>query len=479
MITMAQNAPQNDLDEDQIEQFAKMAAQQAPLPAGIPRMAAPVDPHATLTTPLGPPTPKVTGMAAASPDAAPSKMSLLKPQEDRMSQKLMADYKKDADPYGSPDNHPGLGGKILHGLSVFGNTLGDIVAPNLTSRIPGSNLHREVEEEGLQKNLQNLSKDESTESLQGAQAGNQTAEAGKSTEETKEMPGKAADEHALSGAQTGNLESQARDRDAAAANPSLATAYAHAVNQAIKEGRDPAQDPIVGHLSDAIVGLQPKQNAPAEAPKTITAIPAGQTKPHELAWDAKTGKYDLDQGEHYEKPITVNVGQERAAKNDVLKAYQPTLDSAERMNVMTDNAEKALKDHDQQAMLSLLTNHLGMTAGLQKGMRINQAMINEAAQSQPWLAGIKAKFDKDGYLSGVNLSPGQVHSMVDLARSRYGEDAKKSRATARYLGSQDDGPARMPGKATMNYYIHLAGGDPSKAKQLAGDDGWSVNNAAK
>ena len=141
---------------------------------------------------------------------------------------------------------------------------------------------------------------------------------------------------------------------------------------------------------------------------------------------------------------------------------------------MTESYEKAIKDHDQQAMLNLLANHLGMTMGLQKGVRMTKDIIQEAQQSQPWLQGVQAKFDKDGYLSGVNLSPNQMRQMVELGKSRYAEDTKKARSTAQYLGSNDDGPDRVPGRSTINFYIAKAGGDPAKAKKLATDDGWTV-----
>jgi len=156
------------------------------------------------------------------------------------------------------------------------------------------------------------------------------------------------------------------------------------------------------------------------------------------------------------------------------KAYEPAMDSAERFNVMADNYTKGVKGNDQQAMLSLLANHLGMTMSLQKGARLNQAIIREAQQSRPWLQGIKAQFDKDGYLTGVTLSPQQMRQMVDLARERYGEDVRKATSEANYLGVQGAGPEREPGEATIGYYTALAGGDPAKAKALAQADGWTI-----
>jgi hypothetical protein len=112
-------------------------------------------------------------------------------------------------------------------------------------------------------------------------------------------------------------------------------------------------------------------------------------------------------GGHAPKPVT-----------DAFSTYNV---SAERLNVMSDALPDALKG-DQQAMLNLLSNHLGMTMGLQKGARMNQALIEEAMKSAPWLQGMQAKFDGRGYLSGVTLTPQQMQSMVKLAQDRANQD---------------------------------------------------------
>lgn len=116
------------------------------------------------------------------------------------------------------------------------------------------------------------------------------------------------------------------------------------------------------------------------------------------------------------------------------KVWQPAQASAERLQIMRQNYQDATQNHDQQAMLSLLSNHLGMTMGLQKGARLNQAIIAEAQQSRPWLQGIKAKFDKDGYLTGVTLSPEQMRQMVSLGEDRYRADVYSARSTTQSLG---------------------------------------------
>ena len=52
-------------------------------------------------------------------------------------------------PWGDPISaHPGVLGKILHGLSVAGNIAGDIVAPGTMANIPGTQLHNEIERAG-------------------------------------------------------------------------------------------------------------------------------------------------------------------------------------------------------------------------------------------------------------------------------------------------------------------------------------------
>jgi hypothetical protein len=116
-----------------------------------------------------------------------------------------------------------------------------------------------------------------------------------------------------------------------------------------------------------------------------------------------------------------------------LKIFQPALDSEERLKVMRQNYRDGLGG-DQQAMLSLLANHLGMTMGLQKGVRLNQALINEAQQSDPLLRRLKARFDKDGYLTGVTLTPEQMRSMVGLGEGRFRADVSKSRRSASMVG---------------------------------------------
>jgi len=90
------------------------------------------------------------------------------------------------------------------------------------------------------------------------------------------------------------------------------------------------------------------------------------------------------------------------------------------MHANIEDVRRALKEGrtDQQAMLSLLFNHIGMTSGAQRGTRITQTMINEAEQSVGAIAGLEARVGQnleEVILRGIVLTPQQMESMVNLA----------------------------------------------------------------
>lgn len=399
--------------------------------------------------PSSKPAPKVNLAKFNPATASPQELA-----ENPLVSRLRSDETKDLHPWGTPENHPGFLGKLGHALSWATG------GPN----------RRMAEEMGLQKSLQNLL---------GEQAKNEEENAitGKTKEETAEMPAQSASEKGLRGAQKANLESETRDRDAnAAMGPSLIMGHAHAVNQAIAAGRDPAQDPIVLQYEDAIQRIQ---KDPAATKGIVTDLKRGGTE-HNVLVNPATGQEIRDLGEKGEKApmVRIETPHERfGEKQSLLKLYEPAQDSAERFNVMAKNYEEAIRNHDQQAMLSLLANHLGMTMGLQKGARMTRDIIREAEQSRPWLQGMGAKFDKDGYLTGVTLTPQQMRQMVNLGRERFKEDMVKANNEAGYMGATEEGPARTPSISVKNHYLGLANGDKNKALQLMAEDGWTVPNA--
>ena len=107
-----------------------------------------------------------------------------------------------------------------------------------------------------------------------------------------------------------------------------------------------------------------------------------------------------------------------------------------RYRSMAGSLPKA-KAGDQQAMLNLLTNHIGMTLGMQKGARITKDILHEAQASTPWLQGLEAKFDSQGYLSGVVLTPQQMDQMMGLAVSQRSNAWAQAIESARQAGVAD------------------------------------------
>jgi hypothetical protein len=113
----------------------------------------------------------------------------------------------------------------------------------------------------------------------------------------------------------------------------------------------------------------------------------------------------------------------KAAKK-ILNTSKSDLDAAlVRQDTMHKNLKAALNG-DQQAMLSLVANHIGMTLGAQKGARITRAVWDEAASSTTWWDKKMSEFfhtdpttgDKvfDGWKRGITLAPEQMHQMVQL-----------------------------------------------------------------
>jgi hypothetical protein len=160
-----------------------------------------------------------------------------------------------------------------------------------------------------------------------------------------------------------------------------------------------------------------------------------------------------------------------AAKKEVTKAKSDYDAAIDRQTTMHKNLEAAKKG-DQQAMLSLVANHIGMTLGAQKGARITRAVWDEATSSAPWMAKLEAKFDNRGYLSGVTLTPDQMRQMVDLADEKTGilkehvdrvQDEYSSELGAKSRGRTVSAPpnGKGPKAGDIEDGYKFKGGDPA------------------
>ena len=169
------------------------------------------------------------GPVAPAPDADP--MQII---QQHQLQRLQKDYTKDENPYGSPQNHPGFLGKLAHGLNVA----------------TGGINRRTDEEQGIEKELSGTVGDVAANREKNATSGHLEAE-------TPEVAPNAESERNARDVGTATAQ-QALDM-----GPSLIVGHAHAVNQAIAAGRNPADDPIVQQYEDAIQSTQRAQASKA------------------------------------------------------------------------------------------------------------------------------------------------------------------------------------------------------------------------
>lgn len=96
------------------------------------------------------------------------------------------------------------------------------------------------------------------------------------------------------------------------------------------------------------------------------------------------------------------------------------------LNLMQQNYAEALKGN-QQAQVSMLMQHIGMTAGTVPGARQSRANIEEAEESTPWIAHYINKWFHqdangdyvfDGPKGGINLTKPQMEQMLSLGKER-------------------------------------------------------------
>src|ERR1700689_77292 len=79
-----------------------------------------------------------------APQSQPQKPPPMVGSSEDYGNQIQAMRDKQNDPWGSPDNHPGVLGKIGHVLGRVGNIAGDIVAPATMSLIPGTDLNNNI-----------------------------------------------------------------------------------------------------------------------------------------------------------------------------------------------------------------------------------------------------------------------------------------------------------------------------------------------
>ena len=441
---------------DQMAQSIQMAQMAPP---------APVDPHAALTAPIGPAPPEpppmmAGGEKAAAPkkaEAAPAKMSPLANQQEHINKNLMADYQKDADPYGSPDNHPGFFGKLLHGLS----------------HATGGDTRRQWEEQGLEGRLQNIAKEESTEGLQGAQAGEQGALEKQHEAETPEVAPNAESHRTLEQSEVTEHNAQA----AALLHPQAKTAFEAWQQQ------NPGK-PIEEWLKEQAANKNVRPDTPEQQyiDEYQQAHPGGTIAQAERAYTLDTQRPNqispvlmfAPQPGGGTKAIPVGPGstvpqgaQTAAGVNAVSTPTAATRTMGEMAATVQPQMDNVINEVQQ------LAGSLGPSVG-----RWNQLMVNKGGTDFPEFAGLDTDLDLlssaivrthfgarggQGYREELRKQFGEAQSPEDLInRIQHAEGWIKGYAAAAGKGNKDGGGVQpKEGETKVNSagdHIKFSGG---------------------
>ena len=178
-------------------------------------------------------------------------------------------------------------------------------------------------------------------------------------------------------------------------------------------------DKDTGQITDTRSGKRWSEGDPNQ-PKDVAEMFKGA----ERIRDERTAEEDKKYNQQLSKMLVglnyaIEKGEIAPAQREVGRLEGLYDDASIRMKSMDSNLPKALNG-DQQAMVGILSDHVGMTLGLQKNARITRAYLDEAKASAPWLQSVEAKFSPEGYLTGVTLTPEQMRQMVDMGHSKLG-----------------------------------------------------------
>lgn len=378
-------------------------------------------------------------------------------------------------PWGTANNHPGTFGKIAHVLSTAGQIAGDIFAPSVMALAPGTNLNRDIQGGHLAHEL-NAEQEEESQN-QGRDASTQATNLANANEPTK--------------AKLGNELTQSEiDKNNTPPPVNLNQAYGVAVQRAINAGRDPHTDPVVQQLEDAIVGVQPGQNKPEGAPKTIDVVPPGSKNPHTMGYDPATKKFDIDEGEHYEKPTVVNVNAGNAALDRETKQYgtpyQKGVDSANAQLEKIADARAMINGNAEAQGLGIPKVLTALVGGQGTGVRITQAELQSIAHArglQGDVEGTLSKLAGKGALSHDQQR--QLTQIMDDVKARIeqkqaihsGALDAISGASSREQIIQADKDARKKLSDLETGGASPAGGTPSGAMMFARDPSGKLHQA--
>lgn len=190
-----------------------------------------------------------------------------------------------------------------------------------------------------------------------------------------------------------------------------------------------------GIVTDPNDGKQYMESNIKTAPPAIRAFYEANKKYEEDKEERaaeKTAHHDVQQLKMVLAGVQASAdkGDYRQASKDLNDAKKTHRDAVQRVRTMDDNLKDFEKTGNQQAALSIVANHIGMTLGAQRGARITRAVWEEAINSTTWAGKEAAKWFHedvngdmifDGFKSGVTLTKEQAEQMVHLAHQKEGQ----------------------------------------------------------
>lgn len=370
--------------------------------------------------------------------SAPKKSVIFAPtpqyqEQQHLGDALTRDYQKDAHPFGSPDNHPGVFGKILHGLNYA----------------TGGTNRRAWEEQGLEKRLNDLVAEKARNDYENA-------EIGKTKEETAEMPAESAARE--------RLENAEANKDT---NPTEPVHYLE-TDQGFF-----SYDPASKQLTPLTVGgkpLMPFQKPTAPKGAHFIQREVGG-KPHTIAVDDTTGEDIKDEGETGEKPPTVNVNSgntelDREATR-LGKGWDTANTQANSQLEKIQDAENMIAGNAEAQAVGIPKVLTALVSGQGSGVRITMPELQMIAKARGLEGNVEGTLNKwAGQGQLTDTQKGQLHGILEDVKARILEkQAIVNRALDSINGakSRDDiNNADKMARQQMNElerYGHYAGED--------------------
>lgn len=308
------------------DQLKPIAAPQSPAFNAIPKG----DPHANL-----PP------VFAPMPDP-------IKEQTGHLQGQLENDYKKDADPYGSPDNHPGFFGKFLHGLS----------------HATGGDTRRQWEEQSLGQRLSALATEQSQNEERGANTAHVNAE-------TPEVAPNAESTRSLQGAQKENLESETEHRGDPA-SPEMAL-----YRSLVSIGYSPSES-MQEVEKDKAMALKPPTGEHVNL--TLKGKPAIGTYHPDTGKTTDSAGNTIDNPEPYERPQVTNINAGLTALDRESKQFgaphaKGVTDADTQLEKIAD-ARTMINGNAEAQALGIPKVLTALVSGAGSGVRITQPELN-------------------------------------------------------------------------------------------------------